>query len=52
MHATRVCNERQVKIIFLNDLCITLKTGVALSMGLQLYTEIYMPACKRFQTVY
>lgn len=48
-----VCNERHVERIFVfNDLCMTLKPGVALSVGLQLYTGIYMPACKRFEKVY
>jgi len=48
-----VGNERHVQIIyFKNNLCITVKPGAALSMGLELYTEIYMPACERFQQVY
>jgi hypothetical protein len=48
-----VGNERHVQIIFFkNNICITVKPGAALWMGLELYTEIYMRACERFQKDY
>ena len=53
-HLLQLCPKvvKHPVYIHINDLCMTLKPGAPLSMGLQLYTEIYMPACECSQKVY